>query len=332
MKLSIQKFIVPGISFAMLLIVACVVLWTINFVTRYYFQQLPVHNTAFGEIENVLSWSKLTIEVAGFVLLLFNTFLLLQLNTKYSLIRTRTLLHGFLFLMTLSVWSAFDITFTDYLASTFVLFSLLMFMGMYRNKQAVREAFTGSMFIGIGSFFAPPLIYILSAFWAGFFLFQCISMRTFLASLFGIITPWILYFWFNWEFQPDKAWLDELRNVLTPELTVHFDENHKIVFIAINLILLLFGIGSFYNSLRLDSIQTRQRLKIFIWLFFLSAVTAFFYVSAFPAFLCVAAIAFSMLLAHPLTLQKSLLHSIMLIILCIVNVAFVIFNFLHYTA
>lgn len=331
MRISIQKFIVPGIPLAMLLIVACVVLWAINFVTRDYFQLLPAHNTAFGEIENVLSWSKLTLEIAGLLLLLFNTFLLLQLNTKYSLIRSRTLLHAFLFLMSAAVWSAFDITLSDHLANTFILLSIMIFMGMYRDKQAVREAFTGSLFIGISSFFAPPLIFILPAFWVAFILFQCMSIRTFLASVFGIITPWIFYIWFSWEFQPDKQWLLVLQKVLTPTLPVFYSETYKIAFIVINAILLILGLGRFSDSLRLDSIQTRQRMKIFIWIILFIAVSAFFYTSAFPAFLAIAAIAFSMLIAHPLTLQKSLLNSILLIILIVVNVVFVVVNFLQYT-
>lgn len=331
MKISIQKFITPGIPFAMLLIVACVFLWVINFIFRDYFQIFPAHNTAFGEIENILNRSKLTLEIAGLVILFFNTFLLLQLNTKYSLIRSRSLLHCFLFLMSAVVWSVFDISVTDHLSVTFVLFSLMIFMDMYRDTSAVRKAFTGSMFIGIAGFFAPPLILILPAVWVSLILFQSMSVRIFLASLFGIVAPWIIYVTINMNFHSDLLWAEKLIGNFTPALPQNNFPLHILIFGAITLLVFLIGLTEFFNGLRHDSIQTRQRLKLFIWLFFISVTGAVFYSDSMPVFLAVSAISFSMILAHPLTLQKSLFNSVLLIILCIANIAFVIINFMYYT-
>lgn len=331
MKISIQKFIQPGVPLGILLIFLCVFIFGINFVTREYFQAMQTHSTVFGEIESIVSWNKLTIEFSGLILLLLNTFLLTQLNTKYSLIRSRTFLHAFLFLMSVSVWSAFDISATDHLAVTFLLISLLMFMGMYRDKFSIRNAFTGSMFIGISSFFSPPLIYLLPAIWIGFFMFQCMNLRIFLASISGIFTPWIFYLSINLHFQPEDLWLNELKNNLSPSFPDTFLPIYVVIFASITLILLLIGIGGFFNSLRFDSIQIRQRMKLFLWLLLFSVLIGVFFSAKIPVFLAISAISFSMIMAHTLTLQKNLLNSLLLIILILVNIAFVVINYLYHT-
>ncbi len=186
------------------------------------------------------------------------------------------------------------------------------------------------MFISISSFFSLPLISVLPAIWIGFVLFQCMSPRNFFASVFGTVTPWIFYMWFNLEFQPDLLWFENLKNELTPTIRVNFSENHSIAFLIATTIILLISIGMLFNSLRLDSIQTRQRMKLFIWILLFSGIATIFYSSSMPSFLSIAAIAFSMLMAHPLTHQKSLLHSYLFILLFVVNITFVIVNFLHY--
>jgi hypothetical protein len=204
-------------------------------------------------------------------------------------------------------------------------------MDMYRDTSAVRKAFTGSMFIGIAGFFAPPLILILPSVWVSLILFQSMSVRIFLASLFGIVAPWIIYVTINMNFHSDLLWAEKLIGNFTPALPQNNFPLHILIFGAITLLVFLIGLTEFFNGLRHDSIQTRQRLKLFIWLFFISVTGAVFYSDSMPVFLAVSAISFSMILAHPLTLQKSLFNSVLLIILCIANIAFVIINFMYYT-
>jgi len=177
---------------------------------------------------------------------------------------------------------------------------------------------------GIGSFFSFELILLIPAFWIGFVMFQSMSLRTFLASIFGAITPWILYFSVRFYLQPDAIWFDEILTHLDTTFVFKSPSILFIIYFASLLIIFLIGLTGFFNNLHSDSIQTRQSMKIFVVLFFAALIIAFVFSAYSTVLLPLIALSYAIIISHPLSLQKNNFNSILFIIFCLINIFYVL--------
>ena len=327
MKISIKKIIIPSIPSAIFLLGCCVVLWAFSYFSIDLNQSVEQSGPKFVPFDKYFVENSLLANLLCIVLSLLNAFLLEQLSTKYSLIRTRTFLPIFNYVLLMAVWSLAGITFSNHIALTFLIVSLFNFMNMYRDKQAVEKAFTGSLTTGIAGFFSFEFMLLLPAFWIGFVMFQSFSLRTFLASVFGAITPWILYFSVRLYFQPDGIWFDYILSHLDTGFVLKVPSIHLIIYIASLFIILLIGLTGLYNNLQSDSIQTRQSIKIFVVLFFTSLIIAFIFSAYSTVLLPLIALSYSMIISHPLSLQKNNFYSILFIVFCTINIFYVLMNY-----
>ncbi|MDO9153850.1 MAG: DUF6427 family protein [Paludibacter sp.] len=327
MKISIHKFILPSIPFTALLIGGCFALWALSYITVDLFEIFPQKTPDFSTIDKLIAANLLISDLLSVIITILNAFILIQLSTKFSLIRVRTFLQGLIFILLISVWSTANISVAYHLALTLILISFFRFLSMYRDTQAVEHAFVGSLFIGLSSFLFVPAILLLPAFWIGFVLFQSFSLRTFSASLIGAIVPWIIYFAVRYYFHPDVSWLNDIFSKFDTTFMLGKPPAHKLIYISLLFIFLLIGFTGFFNNLHSDSIQTRRRLKLFVIVFFASSILAVLFSGFSQAFFPLIALCYAMIISHPLTLQKSNFNSIAFILFCVINISYVMLNY-----
>jgi hypothetical protein len=327
MRLSLKKIVVPGIPLAVVLVAGCIVLWF----SAYFggrISTLPLQNPDFAKnIQLFIFPDSLLSNIISIIFVFINAFLIGQINNRYTVIRTRTFLPIFIFLLLMGSWNETHVTNGSHLALTFIIISLFYFFSMHRNKKATEQAFMGSFFIGLSSLLIYPFIFLIPACWIGFEFFQGLSLRTFLASILGTLAPWLLYLSILFLLHNEIAFSTVFNFPASFSLSI-FTLPQMIYFSAICVIILISLAGMFSISNR-DAIQTRNMLNFILLLFVSIVVLLVIFNSLYSLFLPVFAMIYALLFSHPLTLKKSNFYVIIFFVFCLLNLAFVISKYIH---
>lgn len=121
-------------------------------------------------------------------------YLLTELNTTFTLIRTRTTLHvsSYIFLLTLCLF--LHPLHTDTFVPLLFLLAIFQLFGSYEAPQAPVHIFHCFLFIGLGSLLFPKLVCFVPLFLVGMGSFRSLSPRSFFAGIIGLSTPyWFLF-------------------------------------------------------------------------------------------------------------------------------------------
>ncbi|MDD3080193.1 MAG: hypothetical protein PHH37_13995 [Paludibacter sp.] len=326
MRISLKKVVSPPLAITVLLVISPLLFWLISMgfsnptaVTNFTtppgdaLQQFFLENAFLAGIVNI-------------GLSLINVFLIAQLNNRFTIIRNRTFLPVLIYLILVSMWSEIHIVVCAHLAATMLLISLFVFFDMYRNANASEQAFLGSLLIAVASVFAPVLLLLIPVCWLGFMRFYSFSLRTWLASLFGALVPWVFYFAYMLYYKTDYYWLNDLGQSFFIGLPVFSRPLYEMVYIALMVVFMIIGLFGLYTNLHSDSIQTRAKLNFLVFILVAAFVFSFFFVNQFIVFLPVIALAYSLLIAHAFTLRLTNFYGILFILFVIINVAFGVFN------
>jgi len=251
-------------------------------------------------------------------------FLLAQINNRFTIIRTRTFLPVFVFLMLMSTWNETHTVITSHIILTLLIFALFYFFSMVRDRKASEQAFMGSLLVSVCSLLVNPFILLIPFCWIGFIIFQSFSLRTFLASVFGTLAPWILFLTAefmvlqSFDFRPLLSVNPTLDlNILSLPLSAMIYTAGMVAIITVSIL----GMISLSSG---DAIQTRNKLYFILLLLNVTVIVAFIFRSQFSLFLPLIALLFSLLFSHPFTLRQNNFHGIMFLIFVLFNIAFIV--------
>ena len=141
-------------------------------------------------------------ELASMAIIGLIGYVMIEANTAFNLIRTRTSLpvsiYGWIAtaLFFLHQWEWSNLIPLIFILSVFQQFRC------YESSSPTNPVYHAFLFIGLGSLIFPPFIYFVPLFLGSMIPFRAMSGRSFLASLFGIITPY--WFLFGYAFFFDK--------------------------------------------------------------------------------------------------------------------------------
>jgi hypothetical protein len=329
MKVTLKNIIVPSIPLAVLLVLGCIGIWFSSYFGARTVDP-GIHNSPIVQhIESAISSNTLLSNIISLSFTLFNAFLLAQINNRFTIIRTRTFLPAFTFLLLMASWNDTHLTNGSHFVLTLICFSLFYFFNMSRNRNASEQAFMGSFLISVSSLLINPLILLIPICWIGFIIFQSFSLRTFLASIFGSLAPWILFIssklLFSQSIDPASIFF------LKPNLTFIDIAAISLPVIIYSAFFLFFTIVSIIALISLsngDAIDTRNKLNFLILLLITLMIIAIMFRDQFVAFLPFIALVFSLLFSHPFTLKHSNLYGILFNIFCFVNIAYVISKYI----
>lgn len=146
--------------------------------------------------------------------------------------------------------------------------SMVSLFAGYQDKQAAKPSYYAFLLIGLASLafvqilFFVPLIWLLMA-----FLLQCLSWRTWIASILGLLTPyWFGSCWWAWQqdftfvFNHFMALGDFARPLDFSLLTVP-----QIVSLAVVMLFAVIGIVHYLRKYHDDKIRIRLIYGVFIW-------------------------------------------------------------------
>jgi hypothetical protein len=306
------------------------VIWMSSFVGERN-TTFSTQNTSIAEsLQFVFLPNTLLSNIVCFTLTLLNAFLVAQINNRFTIIRTRTFLPILIFLLLLGTWNQTHAMIGSHLVLTLFILALYYFFNMSRDRKASEEAFMGSFLISLSSLLINPMIFIIPLCWIGFVMFQSFSLRTFLASLFGMIAPWILYLSVAFMLQPDFNIYHLFNLNFNSELSIsNFSLPEIIYAISISLIMII-SIVEMYSITNSDAINTRNKLDFLLFLLVSLVILSFIFRNQFISFLPIIALVYSLLISHPMTLKQNNFNGILFLIFCMINIAFIISKYFIY--
>jgi len=325
MKISIKKIISPNMPFSILLILATILIWLV----AYRFKVAEANPGIESDIsETVLRifHSKFILSLSSLLITLFNAFLIVQINNRFTIIRTRSFIPVFIFLTMMSVVTNVHQLPGSHFALTFLLAALFVFFDMFRNRQASEQAFLGSLLVSTGSLFITPVVLFLPVCWIGFAQFKSLSLRTFLASIIGGLVPWIFYFSIKFYFETDYQWFESLISNFHIGFNLLDLPLIELIYLASMSVYIIAGLVGLFSNLHGDSLQSRAYLNFLVMLLMFSFLFSVLFVNEYLAFIPFVVMLFSFLLAHPFTLKPNGFYAIIFHLLVITNITYLIFS------
>ncbi len=328
MRISLKNIVIPSIPLATLLVLLACALWMSTLVGYHLVIPSPENSPFVQSLQWLLIPNSVLSNFVGIAFTLLNTLLIGQINNRFTIIRTRTFLPVFIFLMLMGSWNETHLVNGSHLALTLFLSALFYIFGVFRDKKASEHAFMGSFLIACSSIIINPLIFLIPICWLGFIMFQSFSLRTFIASVFGTLSPCILYvailFLIQLEFKIEHSFylnFDNIFELNALSLT-------SISYIASLVIILLIGLYGMYSNFHSEAIQSRANLNFILLLLVFVIIISLVFYNQYSLFLPFIAILFSFLVSHPFSLKQNKFFGIVFIIFCVLNIAFIISNFI----
>ena len=141
-------------------------------------------------------------ELASMAIIGLIGYVMIEANTAFNLIRTRTSLP-----VSIYGWVATALFFLhpfewSNLIPLIFIFSILQLFRSYESSSPTNPIYHTFLFIGLGSLLFPQIICFLPLFWGSMIPFRAMNGRSFLASFIGFITPY--WFLFGYAFLNDK--------------------------------------------------------------------------------------------------------------------------------
>lgn len=149
---------------------------------------MPIYDLIYQSVKDY----PLFASISAFVLVILQGLLINQLFTNNHLTQKSTFLPAFIYILLMSC-SYQSMTLNSMLfANLLIIFALNLFLNCHDKKEGMDEIYNSCALLSLASlFFAPAIIFILWI-WLGLIIYKLYKWRSWLMSLFGIITPYIV--------------------------------------------------------------------------------------------------------------------------------------------
>lgn len=318
---TIQQFIKPGVPLAVLLVLLYLVSWGLNYFFIPDIQDYNVLDTRLFEPNNF--WLITSI----FLLTVLNLLLFALLNNRFSIIRERSFLPVFFYALFITSWKESHFLICSHLAVSVFLISLMLFMGMYKNRTAVIPAFWGTLFISLSGILNPAYLFLIPLAWIGFVQLKCFSTRIFLASLMGMLLPWIFYFSYQLYAGNEIVIFNALFEVFQPGFFLNALTIYEQIYILALVLIVVISLFGIYTNLLSESVQNRKNINVLVFMLVFLIALVFIFPKHAPAFLPLIASLIAMLLAHPFTLQKTRFYTFLFFIVIAIHIGYMYINY-----
>lgn len=278
------------------IIVGGVLLWIGSFtgwlsvVHGFETNQMP----AYSFIANIFSGSILLKALFAFALMLTISLYILQLSSKYILIKTRTYLPALIYIVLTAGFISVKGLNPALISAIFVALSLNNLFQIFETKKPHNNLFMAGFFIALGSlFYLPATVFLLLVFVAMIIL-GTFNLRFFFISVFGFLTPWFFVFIYHYLFNNN---IFAIPTII--EASWNFDNlcaHYTImsyVFISTSGIIMFISLGYMLRMITTQKINIRKFHSVLIWFSIISLSTFFIIPSCSVELIYIAAIPIS---------------------------------------
>ena len=211
-------------------------------------------------------------DVINLLVCALTAYLLIEINTAFTLIRTRSTLHVsfYVFLSTACLF-LHSFQYAVFAPLTFLI-AISQLFSSYESPYPAGSIFHAFFFIGLGSLLFPQLLYFVPLFYLGMISFRSLSLKSFFAGLTGLCVPYWLFFGYAFYYDKMNLFYHPLQEL------IHFQPisygilgMDRIISCGIITLISLVSSVHYFHVSYLDKVRTR------IFLFFLIAVEAWIY-------------------------------------------------------
>ena len=264
-----------------------------------------------------------------FVLFVISTYLLIELNNKNALIRTYSRMVSCSFIvMTLASFGLSESVGGNILQLCVIAFYTLLF-NCYQDRKSAGFTFYAFIFIGIASLVFVQTLFFVPFLWIiMMFNIQSLSIRTFCASILGLIVPyWGLgfYYFIEGNIQDMGNHFIELTQFGTFAQFMNISTGKILTFVYVATIALIGSIHFIRNSYK-DKIRIRMLFNLFITMDLLSAIFIILQPQHYDFLIRMMIINTCPLIGHYITLTKTWITNISVYIIIISSVLLTILN------
>lgn len=254
-------------------------------------------------------------------------YMLIETNTKFSIIRNRTTLHVSFYFIFTSVCIFIHNFCADIFIPLFILLSLIHLFSGYENNKASGHIFSSFLYLTISGLISQIFFFYIPIYILSMIGLRCANLKYFLSALIGIITPfWILFvysFWFDKMYFFYKPILNVAN--INPLLFSRTTSTEIISMVLIS-ILSLVAIFHYFSSSFSEKTQTRAYILflivIEIWTLLLSLINP----ESLTNLIQVNILCSSILLGHFFTITRSFITNIFFIISIVTIISLATYN------
>ena len=270
-----------------------------------------------------LQWEPLAFILTG-------TYLMVELNNRNALMRTYSRMVSCSFLVfDLAVFSLFSNYHVGLVQISAILTYLLLFHA-YQDKEAHDKIFYAFCILGVASIFEVKVLWLVPVLWI--LLATCLmamSLRNFLASVFGLLTPYWLVIGYN-TYEGHITILTHFEGLTTFGPIADFSTLPLWMLVTLGLLLLLTIIGTihFLHYSYNDKIRTRMLFEIFITMSFLSLAFIVLQPTYSNVLIPLLIVNMSPLVGHVITFTHTRFTNIAFAVLSLVTLGVLLMNLL----
>ena len=266
-------------------------------------------------------------ELASMAIIGFIGYVMIETNTAFTLIRTRTSLPVSIYgWMATALFFLHPFEWINLIPLVFIL-SVFQLFRSYESSSPTNPIYHTFLFIGLGSLLFPQIIYFLPLFWGSMIPFRAMNGRSFLASLIGIITPY--WFLFGYAFLYDKMEL-----FLTPlQEMIHFypldysqlSSAEILSWGMITLLLLISGIH-YVQIAYMDNTRTRIYHSFLVFAGFWASIFSFLQPVHLHELMPIQLVCMAFLSGHLFSLTRNRFSGILFVVIFVAFILLMIYN------
>lgn len=282
-------------------ILLCLILWSINFKSLSYLASLAIY------------------ALVGY--------LLIELNTTFSIVRTRTSMPVVLYWIIMAICLFFHPFKWINLTPLAVIIAISQLFITYERENNTKFIFNAFFILSIGSFAFPQLLYFAIPFFIGMKMFRSLTGQTFFVSVLGLLLPYWFLFCYTFLTDQLRVFRASILSLYTFSPTVYSGIQIEIL-IAVGVITLLSLISTIHYLI--VSYQDKTQTRIYYSFFILLEVCIYIMGALQPQhlqpLLLMQIIIVSFLISHLIVLSHTRFSLIMLIATFIILTVWTLFE------
>ena len=266
------------------------------------------------------------------ILLALSTLMMVELNNSCVLIRIYSRMVSCSFLvLTLMASFLFPATEIGVFTLAFITF-YVFFLRAYRNREAIAPIYTAFLALGIASIPYVGIFYFVPLFWLLMVIrLQAFSVKTFFASLLGLVTPyWFIagYYVYVADYETPLRHFQELTDVELQTI-IHFPiAQNQLITLLFVVGLTITGISHFLRQGYMDKLRTQMIYELFMAVTLFTAVLLVLQSQHFGFLLSILIIHAAIFIGHFIALTRTKTTNIAFIAILVLTLALTVYNFL----
>ena len=279
-----------------------------------------------AELNNLFKNTPFYNKFLSFILAGVNAFLIGQLNNRFTILRNRSFLPILLYAIAIACWPDTHSQVMTHITLSLFILSLFSLFRIYRNRNASEPVFLSSLLIATASLIYEPMILYIPLIWVGLSILYSFTFRHFLATILGVLAPWVLFFVIKYLQYEDFDWIYHLQYTFYVGFDILLRPLHELIYIVILMLLNVIVLINISMNIHQDSMQSRALISLNTWILITSTLFSFVFRNTYVVFLPIIAMTMAIMISHPLTINKTKMHKIIFISYITINLGYLLAN------